>query len=190
MQESRLKSLNRDILVFLSAALISGLYMLGRCALIRPMKTGWLVANILQMALRGLFLFRVFLKADVPGWKALIPFYSDYTLWQTFYGKEWFYLGCELLAQLMLLVPRNMLDGMNGKMGTAGLAVMMILLAAVFALIILLLVHTWRCYKAVASAFGKSRGFAFWCLIVLDLVGWGILAYDHSICGRKRAVSK
>lgn len=52
-----------------------------------------LVFAILQI----IGMWKIFEKAGEPGWKSLIPFYSQYTMYKVFWGEGWLFL--------LLLVP-------------------------------------------------------------------------------------
>ena len=69
MNESKQPFRQKDLLVFLCSALIAALYMFVYTRLTRPMPMWALVLNILLQTLHGLFLWRIFRKAGVPGWK-------------------------------------------------------------------------------------------------------------------------
>ena len=174
----------KELLIFLCSAVISSLYVLAYTALFRQgrIPAGWLIWNILRTTADGLFLWHILEKAGVPGWKGLIPYYNVYTLWQTFYGKGWLYLAACLFTLPQSLLTRDRLEALETKWGEAFLPVMLIFLVGLLTLLVMLIVHDYRCSKALAAAFGKSKSFAFWCLFLLMSVGWGILAYgppDH-----------
>ncbi len=190
MNENRQPSWQKDIPIFLCSALIASLYMFVYTGLTRPRPTGALVWGILMQTLQGLFLWRIFRKAGVPGWKGLIPFYNEYMLWQTFYGKGAFYLTVSVFSASLSFITKDRLKEWESGTDKLFLLIVFLFLLALLVLLIILLVHTYRCAKAVAAAFGKTKRFAFWCLLVFASVGRGILAYDHSVCDLKRPVGK
>lgn len=60
-----------------------------------------LVATWLFALVAGIFicvcLWKIYQKANEPGWKCLIPYYNNYTLFQILYNNGWLFL--------LLIVP-------------------------------------------------------------------------------------
>lgn len=91
--------------------------------------------------------WKIFTKAGEPGWKALIPFYSEYTLFHLAWADKYFWLW------LGLLVAVQLSRGSKGLFGILGG-----LLALVFG--IALAAVTWVSRRRLAAAFGKDKNFA------------------------------
>jgi len=125
----------------------------------------------------------VFEKAGEKWWKALIPFYDEWT--ETQIGRaptSWFwtkmcatFVGVFVMsAGFMLLILGGVVDD-----GWSILVSGFFLVLAGFMLLILAVVFRGRILHRLALAFGKDIGFALG-LLLLSPIFWLILAFDDS----------
>lgn len=181
MNEKRRKGFAQDILIISVAIPISLAYLalIGQFGKqIPPVRT---VLRIIAEALSVLFCWRVFNKAGVPGWKALIPYYRDYVLWKTFYGHGVLILIAYGLNLLFQILDSRLISDQLAKLNTIpGVIIEIAIAMALLSFVVWFLIHFYRCNKAIAASFVKSKRFAFWGLCVFNIVGMGILAYDSS----------
>ena len=50
-------------------------------------------------------MWKIFEKADEPGWAALVPFYNTYVLFKITWGNGWFFLLCMIpFANFVVLI--------------------------------------------------------------------------------------
>ena len=104
--------------------------------------------------------WKLFIKLGEPGWKSIIPFYSDYICFSKYWGNGW-----------MFLVPVGL-----------SLLSMIPVIGLLFSVITLCFVCL-HAYK-IAEAFGEGIGFTIG-LVILPFVFKLILAFDkkHSYLG-------
>ena len=88
--------------------------------------------------------WKVFRKAGEEGWKALIPFYSEFTLFHLAWADKYFWLWLGLIIGIQL--SRSLLGIIGGLLSLF----LTVALGAV----------TWVSRVRLATAFGKDRGFA------------------------------
>ncbi len=91
--------------------------------------------------------WKVFTRAGEPGWKAFVPFYSEYTLFHIAWADKYFWLWLGLLAAIQLA------RGSGGLFGILGSLLALIFTAALAAV-------TWVSRRRLATAFGKDKNFA------------------------------
>ena len=111
--------------------------------------------------------WKIFTKAGEPGWKALIPFYSEYTLFHLAWADKYFWVWTGLVAAVQLARGSGRLFGILGG-----------LLALVFG--IALTAVTWVSRLRLASSFGKDRSFAMG-LFVAGPVFMAMLGFSHAL---------
>lgn len=109
--------------------------------------------------------WRLFTKCGVPGWKALIPFYSGFTLYRISWRGRFFWIAIILFAAAIV----------SGNMAENNLIMAMIyditfVVAAIF--------HVIQCFF-LARKFRRGKVFAIG-LCVLNIVFLFILAFDSS----------
>lgn len=141
-----------------------------------------MVISIICAVLSLIAMWKIFRKMGEPGWKALIPFYSDYTLykhiWKGFYGiliPVISVIGGLLFQGAM--VNSGFPDGQAA--GPSGLTIALLLGAAVIFAVALVLSIIGMI--KLAKAFGKGTGFAvgliLFPLIFTLILGFGIDRY-------------
>lgn len=115
-------------------------------------------------------MWKIFSKAGIAGWKALIPFYNGYLQYKLAWKGSIFWLffglvfaGAVFSAVLMVLGEGYMILG-----------TLLFLPILLFALIIQI-----KLCSRLAKAFGKSTGFAVG-LFFLSAIFFCILAFDKS----------
>ncbi len=127
--------------------------------------------------------WRVFSKANIAGWKALIPFYSDYTRYKIAGKKSmyWGYLVVTALKQIYSIVSIAVLAGtviafMSDGTFHAGGIEMKIISWGLTLLIAFFDVYIGR---RLARKFGKTDAFG-WGLGLIPLVFVPILAFGKA----------
>lgn len=62
-------------------------------------------------------LWKIFEKANIEGWKSIIPFYNAYCLFEITWGKGWYFLLCliPLVNIVILVMTMNKLAQSFGK---------------------------------------------------------------------------
>lgn len=80
--------------------------------------------------------WKIFEKADEPGWKALIPFYNIYTEYKMFWGNGWLFL-LTLVPLVNIVVTFMMLHKMSKAFGHGiGFTLGLIFLPYIFMMIL------------------------------------------------------
>ena len=130
---------------------------------------GWLIVIIMVsaalLAFHIICMWRVFRKAGVPGWKALIPFVNLMNLWHVMSDTDTFW-GLVLTGGFLLFVSLVV-------SGTFGFWLMMLALY---------IYHGFDLYNSQqgATRFGKSPSFAIG-LSLMPFIFYPILAFDDSV---------
>ena len=129
--------------------------------------------------------WKILEKAGEQGWKAIIPFYNNYTLYKKFWEKKWFWISLIPAAittigifALIILIAIAVAAGFSaitgGIIGLIG-AVLLIIAGAIFSFVLNIILNV-----KIAKAFGKSGGFAVG-LILLAPVFYMILGCSKDI---------
>ena len=72
---------------------------------ILAMLMAYSVVGIVIAVLAIIGTWKVFTKAGIPGWASLVPFYSQYCLFQMAFGNGWLFLLCLVpCVNLVILV--------------------------------------------------------------------------------------
>ena len=113
----------------------------------------FVMVGILALALIGVAAmdiwgrWKIFKKAGEPGWKAMIPFYSEYTLFHIAWADKYFWVWLGLFVAIQLA------KGSGGLFGILGGLLALIFTVALAAV-------TWVSRLRLASSFGKDKSFA------------------------------
>ncbi len=137
--------------------------------------------------------WKILEKAGEQGWKSLIPFYNNYTLYKVFWEKKWFWIsliptvlttiGVVYLVTIgmMALIFVNGFSDYNSSIATGMVsivgAVLLIIAGGIFSFVLKAILNI-----KIAKAFGKSGGFAVG-LILLAPVFYMILG-----CGKDKYI--
>ena len=114
--------------------------------------------------------WNLFIKAGQPGWKSLIPIYSDFTEWKIAgFGKEFIQL---LLIGIGLVVVTVVL----ALLGSFGVFVNIILWIAYLVLTVIVTIRKCIC---LAHCFGKDDTFGLVGLFIFDSIGTLILSWGN-----------
>lgn len=155
-------------------------------------------------------LSHMFSKANVQPFKAMIPFYNMYILFNLTWKKKyfWFYLGLVVLAVVLeaifmgvIIMFSTELAGSPGSFSSdkdfnsANLAILLIIGIIFFLLYIGLLVFQGFISSKIAKAFGKGLGFAcgifFLQPIFFMILGFGSARYtDYRLIGNSTGYSE
>ena len=153
-----------------------------------------LVSNVISLAISILTiiaLWKIYAKANEPGWAALIPYYNQYVLYKISGKKKlfWAYLGISIAVIILYIVLIVALFGFIGIGLTphynndefAGYAVAFVLcLIGIFACAIAaLILKIFQCIGLVKN-FGLSGGYAVG-LIFIPIVFYCIIAFSNKI---------
>lgn len=130
--------------------------------------------------------WKMFTKAGEKGWKALIPFYSDYTLFKLVWNTKsfWIYVGA-----ILATVALNFLSGqyvfVDGQLIALGTGNMFLSILAYVASIALL-IYSVLIQINTSLAYGKGMVFAMG-LLLLPVVFTPILGFgDAEYLGPRR----
>ena len=130
--------------------------------LIARMAVIFIILLIVIIVLRiylAFIMWRIFKKANKPGWIALIPFYNSYTITEITWGNGWLFLIMALGG--VQIFTKSIPD-----------SIALILDLISFAFIVMTKIK-------LAKAFGKDDGFAAG-LVFLGIIFMSILAFDSS----------
>lgn len=119
--------------------------------------------------------WRIFKKAGIGGWKALIPIYEDYTLFKISWKKKYFWL------MLLFAFLGGAVGGFVPYFPDYG----MILMIAQCVLVLIALVIALRREFKLAKAFGKGAGFGVG-LILLPIIFYPILGFGKAKFRRRK----
>lgn len=120
--------------------------------IIGGMITSILVIGFIMFVLRIIALWKMFVKAGQPGWKSIIPFYSDYVLFDLVWDIKNF------IIYLVLAVASYCLSSFTTNTQTGEPNIVLSLLFSAVA--IAYLVWYVRLQLKTAAAYGKGVGFA------------------------------
>lgn len=135
--------------------------------------------------------WKVFVKMGEPGWKGIIPYYSQYVLFQKVWNvkKFWTYIislctfivpyTIGILMTIFGIILATEGGPSAGVSGVIMLIVGILFLLAAFGAVIFSLVIGFGMYKRLAHSFGKSTAFA-WGLLFIPPVFLMILGFDKS----------
>lgn len=153
-----------------------------------------LVSNVISLAtsiLTIIALWKIYAKANEPGWAALIPYYNQYVLYKISGKKKlfWAYLGISIAVIILYIVLFVALFGFIGTGLTphynndefAGYAAAFVLcLIGIFACAIAaLIIKIFQCIGLVKN-FGLSGGYTVG-LIFVPVVFYCIIAFSNKI---------
>lgn len=156
----------------------------------------WMVSMLLVIGLVAMQLISrwfIFKKMGMPGWKGIIPFYSNYQLFRTVWSTKafWAYIigmGVYYALYMVVYVFSVMSMVLTGMKTAKALPVVLIVMAAVMillsvAFLVYALVIMFKLNNRLAKAFGKSTGFAVGLTLLEPIFGM-ILAFDKSVYRR------
>ena len=133
--------------------------------------SGFLVALIFilsYIAVSFVLRWNMFIKAGEPGWKSLIPIYSDYIEWKIAgFGKEFIQL---LLLGIALVIITLLFT----LLGAFGVFVNIILWIAYIVLTVIITIRKCIC---LAHCFGKDDTFGLVGLLIFSSIGTLILSW-------------
>lgn len=116
--------------------------------------------------------WNLFIKAGQPGWKSLIPIYSDYTEWKIAgFGKEFIQL---VLMGIGLVVVTVIL----ALLGAFGIFLNIILWIVYLVLTVIVTIRKCIC---LAHCFGKDDTFGLVGLFIFDAIGTLILSWGNCV---------
>lgn len=133
----------------------------------------------------------VFKKMGLPGWKGIIPFYGDLVLFRTVWNVRAFwayvigmivFVGVYGAGLMVLLVYAMYMGLLRSEPSSAIMIPFYAVMGFVFvAFVVYELVITFKLYRRLANAFGKSAGFAagltFLTPIFLPVLAFGKAQY-------------
>lgn len=140
-----------------------------------------LMVGLVLLVLLVIARWKMFTKAGEEGWKALIPIYSDYTLFKLVWNTKsfWIYLGAVIATAVF-----NALNGtytfVNGQLVAASQG-NFFTSALAFVGSMLVLIYTVLLQIKTALAYGKGMGFAVGLLFLPNIftliLGFGNAEY-------------
>ena len=151
-----------------------------------------MLSMLVSMGLTALlFISRWFLfkKMGMPGWKGIIPFYSDYVLFRTLWNVKAFWAYITGMIVFIVLYSFSMVVWVTGVIylsttgmePNAGILIpfFVFLGVIVVAFMVYEFIIVFKLYRRLAGAFGKSTGFAAG-LTFLTPVFFPILAFGKA----------
>lgn len=133
---------------------------------------GSLVPFLIVAVLPIVAMWKVYVKAGVPGWGVLVPIYNMYLLFKIAWKTKmyWIMLACMILPGFF----SGLMVGMDGNEVLA-VILPLLMMACVIAAIVIGIINTVK----LAKAFGKSGGFAVG-LLFLSIIFCCILAFGKA----------
>lgn len=119
--------------------------------------------------------WKIFKKAGQPGWKALIPVYSDYIFYKIAWKPRWFWI-----AMIISVIIAATSEFIGATPETAMIVSILSTICAIFACVIEIIMHV-----KLAKAFRKDGGFAVG-LILLPFIFFPILAFGSAKYRKKK----
>lgn len=152
------------------------------------------LSSLVSMGLTALlFISRWFLfkKMGMPGWKGIIPFYSDYVLFRTLWNVKafWAYIigvivfvGLYGVGLIAIIVSSMYLSMMLKEPTIENMILIFVVLAIVLVVFVVYeFIIVFKLYRRLANAFGKSTGFAvgltFLAPVFLPILAFGKAQY-------------
>ena len=141
---------------------------------------GGLIATILSMMgviifvsmilaiLMIVSLWRVFKKAGEEGWKAIIPFYNQYTLYKIVWDTKYFFVTLALIVVLWLSLWLTSLTSIF----------MILYLACLLALVVIQIKATHKLSKSFGHGGGFTVGLIFLSVVFIPMLGFGTSQYQ------------
>ena len=133
---------------------------------------GYLVPFLIVVVLPIVAMWKIYVKAGVPGWGVLVPIYNVYLLFKIAWNTKmcWIMLACSTLPGIL----SGFVVGMDGNEALAGV-LPLLMMAGVIATLVIGITNTVK----LAKAFGKGGGFAVG-LIFLSIIFYCILAFGKA----------
>lgn len=153
----------------------------------------YVISMLFSMGMTALMMvscWHIFKKLGMPGWKGIIPFYSDYMLFKTVWKTKPFwvtviaagvYLFASIISSIILIIvlAANSSSGSSSAV-TAAIVVFFIVLGLLtLAVSVIAIVITVKLNFRLAKEFGKGTGFALG-LSFISVVFYPILAFGKS----------
>ncbi|MEY8379453.1 DUF5684 domain-containing protein [Ileibacterium valens] len=115
-------------------------------------------------------LWKIFTKTNTAGWKALIPFYSEYTQFKLFWDTKffWIYLGASILYG-------GLYSAVIFSQGDFSIGIPLLILSAII-LMSISLVESWYMVKSF-----KKSGWFFVGYLLFPVIFLLILGFDKSV---------
>lgn len=147
------------------------MYDWSRISIPRYDPTVALIVGLIGLVLGIATMWRIFTKANVSGWKCLIPIYSAYVLWTIAWDGGKFKL---LFFGTLGVTVFSLLLSFAGPIG-AILGSVASLAWSIYALVL-----TFQMSIRLGHRFGKSTAFGVILLAIFSLIGYLILAWGRA----------
>lgn len=142
-----------------------------------------ILTNVISLVLSTLGTWKIFEKVGIEGWKALIPFYREYLLFDLAKQKKssfWIYIG----SQIGLFISSFGM-GFTVGIGIVSSSTIFAIIGLFFLLVMLIsvivmLVYLIRTYYKLFLLFEKEKGLAC-VLAIFSNIGLLITGFDHSV---------
>ena len=152
-----------------------------------------IISVFVSMAITALIMvssWHIFKKLGMPGWKGLIPYYSDYMLFKTVWKTKPFWVliissGVYLAASIVTVIMMTVMLAVNaGSGGENAIIPIIIVFSVIFGLLTLAImavgiIITVKLNLRLARPFGKGTGFALG-LTFISPVFYPILAFGKA----------
>ena len=114
-------------------------------------------AFLIQLAffiLQIISFWMLFKKANVAGWKSIIPIYSNYKMYDIVWKPKyfWIYVGLSAVYSVLMYLVQNVI--------TAGILFIVLTIVRLIVLFLSCMLEFFFC-RNLARSYGKSDGFVF-----------------------------
>lgn len=114
-------------------------------------------AFLIQLAffiLQIISFWMLFKKANVAGWKSIIPIYSNYKMYDIVWKPKyfWIYVGLSAVYSVLMYLVQNVI--------TAGILFIVLTIVRLIVLFLSCMLEFFFC-RNLARSYGKGKGFAF-----------------------------
>ncbi|MDO4468102.1 MAG: DUF5684 domain-containing protein [Bacillota bacterium] len=139
-------------------------------------------AVFISLGIRFLFkiigLWKMFSKANEKGWKALVPVYNEYILHSLVWDTKYFWI--KIGATITITILEGLVSGMQTNVASS----IILLMAFIFAIMVLVL--NWKYAMNTAQAYGKGKWFGVGMFFVPAIFRIIIGLDSSSYQGKKR----
>ncbi len=134
-----------------------------------------LIPVIIMTGIMIVAMWKIFVKAGMPGWYSLIPIFSTYKYTKIVYKKSTFFIIFIILSILVSTVPFMMIGASTNE----SVGIMLLSMPLFFILSIALTVFECFILYRFPKMFGKGMGFSI-CNILFTPITMQIIAFDDS----------
>ncbi len=131
--------------------------------------------TLVLYVIRIIAYWKIFKKMGEPGWKSIIPIYSDYIMYKKTWKPMWFWIT--LAVSFVLCLASQAMGTPDAPVATGGMLVFATIVTAVFTIVAIVL--SVIALHKISKSFGHGAGFTVG-LIFLSLIFVLVLAFGSS----------